>query len=58
MLNLLKNIKNPPQSSTDTLIFKLYIWEQIKNRMNDMSANHQLALKIGDIAEILHKYNR
>ncbi|CAD8193085.1 unnamed protein product [Paramecium octaurelia] len=58
MLNLLKNIKSPPQSSTDTLIFKLYIWEQIKNRMNDMSANHQLALKIGDIAEILHKYNR
>ncbi|CAD8127528.1 unnamed protein product [Paramecium sonneborni] len=58
MLNLLKNIKNPPQSSTDTLIFKLYIWEQIKNRMNDMSTNHQLALKIGDIAEILHKFNR
>lgn len=26
--------------------------------MNDMSTNHQLALKIGDIAEILHKYNR
>ncbi len=33
MLNLLKGILNPPMGSKETLIFKLYIWEHIKNRL-------------------------
>ena len=44
--------------SKETLIFKLYIWEHIKNRLQDINNNSQLALRIGDIAEVLEKYKR
>ncbi|CAK94332.1 unnamed protein product (macronuclear) [Paramecium tetraurelia] len=58
LLDLLKRLNYPHNCQTEALIFKLYIWEQIKTRMQDMNQNPMLALKIGDIAEVLHIFNR
>ncbi|CAD8174312.1 unnamed protein product [Paramecium pentaurelia] len=58
LLDLLRRFNYPHSNKTESLIFQLYIWEQIKTRLQDMNQNPMLALKIGDIAEILHLFNR
>ncbi|CAD8127962.1 unnamed protein product [Paramecium sonneborni] len=52
-LDLLKRSNYPYSSQTEAFIFKLYICGQIKTRLQDMSQNPMLGIKIGDIALVL-----